>query len=311
MRVIFMGTPAFAVGTLRALQEAGHQVVLTVTQPDKPKGRSKKLVPSPVKEEALIHGIPVFQPEKIRDPQAISTLRDYPADVIVVVAFGQILPEEVLQMTPYGCINVHASLLPRWRGAAPIQWSIMQGDAATGVTTMQMDAGLDTGDLLLQREVPIAPKETGGSLTEKLCDAGAKLLLQTLDALQAGEITPKPQGDSPTPYAGRITKETARIDWEADAGQIERLIRAMDPQPGASTRYQGQTMKLFDADVVEGEDDAAPGTIVKVTKEAFFVQTGSGMLQVNELQMPGKKRMACAAFLRGNSVKEGTILNFC
>ncbi len=311
MRVIFMGTPEFAVGTFKALIRAGHQVVLAVTQPDKPKGRSKRPAPSPVKEKAQSFGIPVFQPKKIRDPEAVSYLSGYPADVIVVVAFGQILPEEVLQMTRYGCINVHASLLPRYRGAAPIQWAIINGDAVSGVTTMQMDAGLDTGDILLQKEVPLDQKETGGSLTEKLSAAGADLLVKTLSALQAGNITPVKQGESPTPYAARITKETGRIHWEEPAKRIECLIRAMDPQPGATTRYEGETMKIWDGDVVDEDKEAAPGTIVKVTKEAFFVQTGAGTLQVNALQMPGKKRMDSAAFLRGNEVKEGTILNFC
>ena len=214
MRVIFMGTPDFAVGTLEALIQAGHQVVLAVTQPDKPKGRGGKMQFPPVKETALEHGIPVFQPRKVREPENIEELKKYQADVIVVVAFGQILPREILELTPYGCINVHASLLPSYRGAAPIQWAVINGEAVSGVTTMQMDEGLDTGDMLLKTEVPLEPKETGGSLHDKLAAAGASLCVRTLKALEEGTVTPKKQGESPTAYASMLKKEMGEICWE-------------------------------------------------------------------------------------------------
>lgn len=308
MKVIFMGTPDFSVGTLQELVDAGHEVVLAVTQPDKPKGRGKEMQFTPVKECALQHGIPVYQPRRIREPECIEELRKYEADIMVVVAFGQILPKEILEMTKYGCVNVHASLLPKYRGAAPIQWSIIDGEEVTGVTTMQMNEGLDTGDMLLKVEIPIEEKETGGSLHDKLAAAGAKLCVETLEGLKAGNITPIPQGETTTSYAKMLDKQLGNIDWSKSAVEIERLIRGLNPWPSAYTDWSGKVMKIWDAKVVHDAGEGNPGAIIKVEKEAFYVQTGNGLLKVLELQIPGKKRMDVGAFLRGYQVKEGEML---
>lgn len=308
MKIIFMGTPDFSVGTLEALVEAGHEVVLAVTQPDKPKGRGKEMQFTPVKECALKHNIPVFQPKKVREPECVEELRKYNADVMVVVAFGQILPKEILEMTPYGCVNVHASLLPKYRGSAPIQWAIIDGEEVTGVTTMQMDEGIDTGDMLLKKEVVIDKKETGGSLFDKLAEEGAKLCVETLKELEEKTVTPIPQGETTTAYAKMIRKELGDIDWTKRGIEIERLIRGLTPWPSAYTNWNGKVMKIWDAEVVEGSSEAAPGTIIKVEKDAFYVQTGENLLKVCELQIPGKKRMDAGAFMRGYQVKEGVVL---
>ena len=306
MRIIFMGTPDFSVGTLEALVEAGHEVVLAVTQPDKPKGRGKEMQFTPVKECALRHGIPVFQPKKVRDPECVEELKKYQADVCVVIAFGQILPKEILEMTPYGCINVHASLLPSYRGAAPIQWAVIRGEKISGVTTMQMDEGLDTGDMLEKTEIILDEKETGGSLHDKLAEAGAKLCVHTLDKLVQGDLTPQKQGESPTEYARMLDKKLGDINWEQSAVEIERMIRGLNPWPSAYTDWNGKTMKIWEADAVPGENtEKAPGTITDVTKDDFAVQTGDGQLRVRALQIPGKKRMEADAFLRGYQVKVG------
>ena len=308
MRVIFMGTPDFSVGTLEALVQAGHEVVLAVTQPDKPKGRGGKMQYTPVKEKALEYGIPVFQPAKVREPACVEELAGYRADVIVVIAFGQILPRPILELTPYGCINVHASLLPKYRGAAPIQWALIDGETVTGVTTMQMDEGLDTGDMLLETEVPIGADETGGSLHDKLAAAGAKLCVETLKALEEGTVTPRKQGESPTKYARMLDKELGRIDWSRDAASIERLIRGLNPWPSAYTLWEGKTMKIWAAEVLDGDSALPCGAVADVTKTGFSVQTGSGLLRILELQIPGKKRMSADAFLRGYRMEPGTRL---
>lgn len=308
MKVIFMGTPDFSVGTLEALVAAGHEVVLAVTQPDKPKGRGKEMQFTPVKECALKYNIPVFQPRRVREADCIEELRRYHADIMVVVAFGQILPKEILEMTAYGCVNVHASLLPKYRGAAPIQWSIIDGEAVTGVTTMQMDEGLDTGDILLKTEIPIDAKETGGSLHDKLAEAGAKLCVETLQALQNKAVTPIPQGETTTAYAKMLNKQLGNIDWTQSAVAIERLIRGLTPWPSAYTDWNGKVMKIWDSEVVEGEGGKKPGTIVQVEKDAFYVQTGEGVLKICELQIPGKKKMDAGAFLRGYQIKTGELL---
>lgn len=305
MKVIFMGTPDFSVGTLAALVEAGHEVVLAVTQPDKPKGRGKEMQYTPVKEYALEKGIPVYQPEKVRRPECIEELKKYQADVCVVIAFGQILPKEILEMTPYGCINVHASLLPKYRGAAPIQWAIINGESISGVTTMQMDEGLDTGDMLEKVEVPLGEKITGGELHDLLAEAGAKLCVQTLEKLEKGELKPEKQSETPTAYARMLDKKLGNIDWTRPAVEIERLIRGLNPWPSAYTTWNEKTMKIWDADVVDEEKTAEPGTIIEVTKQTFSVQTGEGALRINELQIPGKKKMSADAFLRGYQVKTG------
>ncbi len=318
MRVIFMGTPDFSVGTLNALAEAGHDVVLAVTQPDKPKGRGGKYQLTPVKEAAIGRGIPVFQPKRVRAPECIEELKKYKADIMVVVAFGQILPKEILEMTPYGCVNVHASLLPKYRGAAPIQWAVINGEKVSGVTTMQMDEGLDTGDMLLKTEIVLDEKETGESLHDKLAAAGAKLCVETLKALEEGSVEPKKQGESPTEYARMLDKSLGNIDWNDSAVSIERLMRGLNSWPGAYTDWNGKVMKLWTADVYMSQEKAecetgnakkiVPGTVIKVEKDGFYVQTGEGLLKVTELQIPGKKKMDAAAFLRGYKLQEGEIL---
>lgn len=307
MRVIFMGTPDMAAGTLQALA-AEHEVVLAVTQPDKPKGRGGKMQHTPVKEKALSLGIPVYQPEKVRDPACVEKLRKYKADVVIVIAFGQIIPKEILDMAPYGCINIHASLLPKYRGAAPIQWAVINGEKVSGVTTMQMDEGLDTGDILFKEEIILEEKETGGTLHDKIAEAGARLCLKTLAAAQAGELAPVKQGESPTEYARMLDKDMGNIRWEDPAVKIERLIRGLNPWPSAYTGWKGKVMKLWRADVYEGETGEVPGTVVRVEKDGFSVQTGKGVLKVTELQIPGKKRMEAGAFLRGYPIKEGEVL---
>lgn len=308
MKIIFMGTPDFSVGTLEALIEAGHEVVLAVTQPDKPKGRGKEVQFPSVKEAALAHGIPVFQPKRVRNPECIEELKKYQADVMVVIAFGQILPKEILEMTTYGCINVHASLLPKYRGAAPIQWAVINGERVSGVTTMQMDEGLDTGDMIQKTEIVLDEKETGGSLHDKLAAAGAALCVETLKAVEEGTATFTKQGESPTAYARMLDKKLGNVDWTTTAVEIERLIRGLNPWPSAYTMWNGKVMKLWEAEVLEENSDLAPGTIARVDKEAFYVQTGDGMLKVCALQIPGKKRMQADAFLRGYQVKQGEIL---
>ena len=308
MRVVFMGTPEFAVPSLEQLIKDGHEVVGVFAQPDKPKGRGYKLAAPPVKEAALAHNIPVYQPVKMRDGEALSILKELNPEVIVVVAYGKILPKEILEYPKYGCINIHASLLPKLRGAAPIQWSIINGFEKTGVTSMQMDEGLDTGDMLTKVVVPLEKDETGGSLFDKLSVAGAKLCVETLKALQEGTVTPIPQGDSPTSYAKMLDKQLGNIDWNKSAVEIERLIRGLTPWPSAYTNWQDKVMKIWDAFVCDEANSAEPGTIVKVEKDAFYVQTGKGLLVVRELQIPGKKPMDAGAFLRGYQIKESEML---
>lgn len=308
MRIIFMGTPDFSVGTLEALIKAGHEVCLVVTQPDKPRGRGKEMQFTPVKETALKYGIPVYQPKKIREPQCVEELKKYNADVMVVIAFGQILPKEILELTPYGCINVHASLLPKYRGAAPIQWAIIEGESVTGVTTMQMDEGLDTGDMILKEEVKIEEEETGETLHDKLAMAGAGLCVKTLAALESGEAVFEKQGESPTAYAKMLTKDLGNINWKDTAVRIERLIRGLNSWPSAFTHWEGKVMKIWRAKAEEQLcDKAEPGTVLQVGKNDFAVQTGEGVLRVYEVQIPGKKRMEAGAFLRGYTLNPGTV----
>lgn len=312
MRVIFMGTPDFAVGTLEALIEAGHEVCLAVTQPDKPKGRGKEMQYPPVKDAALAHGIDVYQPVKVRNPECVAELRKYQADVIVVVAFGQILPKEILDMTPYGCINVHASLLPKYRGAAPIQWAIIGGEEVTGITTMQMDEGLDTGDMILKAEVSITEDETGESLHDKLAATGAALCVETLEALDEGTAVFEHQGESPTSYAKMLDKKMGDIDWNKTAIEIERLVRGLNSWPSAYTHWEDKVVKIWNAKAQPSTEQAkgtTPGTVTEVTKEYFVVQTKEGTLRVNEVQLPGKKRMETSAFLRGYTLEKGTVFH--
>lgn len=323
MKIIFMGTPDFSVGTLEELLAAGHEVTLAVTQPDKPRGRGKSMQFSPVKEAALAHGIEVYQPRRVREEACIEYLREYDADIIVVVAFGQILPKEILDMPRYGCVNVHASLLPKYRGAAPIQWAVINGETVTGVTTMRMDEGLDTGDMILKEEVALAPEETGGSLFERLAKVGAKLCVKTLEAIENGTAVYTPQDHALATHTTIIKKQLGEIDWTKSAQEIERLTRGLNPWPSAYTYLNGKTLKIWRASVLgqeeadrclgrmtqpqeaEGAGQREPGCIVEVTKDSLTVQTGQGLLQLLEVQLEGKKRMNADAFLRGFQIEAG------
>lgn len=308
MRIVFMGTPDFAVPALETLIQSEHQVVGVVTQPDKPKGRGKAVQMPPVKEKALEYDIPVFQPVRIRNEEAVGQLRQWKPDVIIVAAFGQILPKEILEMPRYGCLNIHASLLPKYRGAAPIQQAVIDGAEESGVTIMQMDEGLDTGDMLKKASVRLDKKETGESLHDKLAVLGGPLVLEVLRELSEGTAVPVPQREEESSYAKMLKKNMGHIDWTKSAAVIERLIRGLNSWPSAYTGYEGKTMKIWDADVVQEQTEHAPGTVVRVKKDAICVQTGEGILEVKEVQLEGKKRMDMGAFLRGYHMKEGMIL---
>ena len=312
MKIIFMGTPDFASGILEALIGAGHEVVLAVTQPDKPKGRGKAVQFPPVKQTALAHNIEVFQPQRIRRPECVARLAGYGADIFIVAAFGQILPQELLDLPPFGCVNIHASLLPRYRGSSPIQWAVINGDASTGVTTMQMDAGIDTGDILETMEVPLAPDETGGSLFEKLSAAGARLCLSTLSHIADGSVTRTRQNEADASYVGMITKQMGEIDWRRPAAETERLIRGLNPWPGTCTALAGKTLKIWKAAVAPeteaGMADVPAGSVVLADKKRLYIRTGEGLLSLQEVQLEGKKRMDVGAFMRGCPVAEGTVL---
>ncbi len=320
MKIVFMGTPDFAVEALRAVMEAGHQVAAVVTQPDKPRGRGKEVQMTPVKACALEHGIPVLQPVKIRE--AAGALGAYQADIFVVAAFGQILPEEILKLPRFGCVNIHASLLPKYRGAGPIQWAIINGEKITGVTIQQMEKGLDTGDILFKTEVEIAPRETADTLHDKLAAAGAKLIVEALPQIEAGEVTPVRQNDDESCYARRLEKSMGKIHWQQSAQKLDCLIRGLISWPGAFTVYRGKTLKIWEEEVaaeneaaagdgLQAQDnssyvrDAAPGTVVRVDRDAFYVRTGDGLLKILEVQPEGKKRMAVKDFLLGYPVKPG------
>ncbi len=309
MKIIFMGTPDFSVGTLEALIQAGHEITLVVSQPDKPKGRGHELAPTAVKIVAEQHGLKVFQPKKLRDPETIKVLEETPADVIVVIAFGQIVPPAVLHMKKYGCINVHGSLLPKYRGAAPIQWAVIDGEKESGVTIMQMDEGLDTGDMLLKKAVPLDEKETSGSLFDKLSKLGASACVEALEKLEKGELKSEKQGESPTEYAGMLTKDMGELDFTKSAVELERLIRGFNPWPSAYTNLGDKVLKIWAAEVCGRKDDkAACGEITEVEKDAFVVACGEGALKVTELQLQGKKRMDTGAFLRGYRLEIGSRL---
>ena len=308
MKIVFMGTPDFAVGALEALVEAGHDVVAVVTQPDKPKGRGKEMQQTPVKECALKHNIDVFQPVKIKTPEAVEVLRGYGAELFVVAAFGQILSKEILDMPKFGCVNIHASLLPKYRGAAPIQWAILDGEKETGVTIMHMNEGLDTGDMLTKVVVPIEDTDTGESLFDKLAEAGAKLLIETIPQIEAGELTPQPQDDSLSTYAKMIKKEMGLIDWKKEAVVLERLVRGMNSWPSAYTHFNGKTLKIWETEIEEGNRNMAPGMVAEVTKNSIKVQTGQDLLVLKQIQLEGKKRMDVASFLLGYKVEPGTVL---
>jgi len=318
MKIIFMGTPDFAASALEKIVEAGHEITLVVTQPDKPKGRSGELQVSDVKACALKHGFPVFQPERIKLPENVAYLKKYEADIYVVAAFGQILSQEILDIPKFGCVNIHASLLPKYRGAAPIQQAIIDGEKTTGVTIMQMAAGMDTGDILLQREIPIDDNETGGGLFDKLSELGAELIAEALPKIERGELTPVPQDEKLATKCGKLSKNMGKIDFSKNAITIRNLVRGLNPWPSAYTRLDGKMLKIWSADAIDDKNvkeiagnvevlkNAAPGTVSFVTKDAVGVATGKGTLVLKEVQLEGKKRMLVKDFLLGNKVEIGT-----
>lgn len=308
MRIVFMGTPDFSVPTLEALLKGGHEVIGVVTQPDRPKGRGKAVLMTPVKEKALEYGIPVYQPVKAREESFVELLRSLKPDAMVVIAFGQILPKAILDIPKYGCINIHASLLPKYRGAAPLQWVVLEGEKETGITTMMMDVGMDTGDMLEKLVVPVDKKETYGSIHDKLSVLGGELILSTLGKLENGTLERTPQPEDEATYTKKITKVMGDIDWTEDAAVIERYIRGLNPWPSAYTSWNGKTLKIWDADVLEQEYSGEPGEIIKVEKDGVLVKTGKDTLVLREVQLEGKKRMEIQAFLRGYQLSHGTIL---
>lgn len=306
MRIVFMGTPDFAVPSLQALIDAGHDVCAVYTQPDKPQGRKQILTAPPVKTLALEHDIPVFQPNTLKNEDEQAHLRELAPEVIIVVAYGKLLPKAVLDIPPHGCINVHGSLLPRWRGAAPIQWAVIAGDEMAGVTTMQMAEGLDTGDMLLTYETKVGEKETAGELFDRLAQSGAELLIQTLVKLD--EITPRPQDDAQSCYAHMLDKQMAVIDWSRSAHEIDCLIRGLNPWPIALTTLSGERLKVFAAEKAAGNGE--PGTVLEADpKKGLTVACGEGALKLTEIQLVGGKRMKATDFLRGHAIEVGTKLN--
>ncbi len=311
-----MGTPDFAAGALRALIEAGHEITLVVTQPDRAKGRSDKLIPSPVKEVALEHGIDVFQPLKIKTPESVAELRKYEADIFVVAAFGQIISQEILDMPKYGCVNIHASLLPKYRGASPIQRVILDGEKTTGVTIMQMDAGIDTGDMIYKIVTEIRDEDTFETLHDRLMEIGGRAIVKALQLIEAGTATREKQDDSQSCYAKLISKDMGRIDFTKSADEISRLVRGMNPWPSAFTFLKGKQLKVwsvkkanvFDTELSAKLAKAQCGEIVDVNKECFTVKCGEGAISIYELQLEGKKRMMTKDFLLGVKPELGTVL---
>ena len=303
MKIIFMGTPDFAAASLEALIASRHEIQAVVTQPDKPKGRKGELTPSPVKVIAKREGIKVYQPLKVRDEEFVKTLRAYNPDVMVVVAFGQIIPLSILKMPKYGCVNIHGSLLPKYRGAAPIQWAVLDGEKETGITTILMDEGIDTGDILLKKTIQIDTDETSGSLFDKLMALGAETILETLDELEKGNLTPTKQGESPTVYAKMLTKAMGLIDFTRSAKELDCFVRGMDPWPSAYTLLSGKTLKLWKVRAVEESGKA--GSVIEIGKESFNIACGEGAIEVLEVQLEGKKRMSAGDFLKGSTLNIG------
>jgi len=306
MRLVFLGTPAFAVPTLERLVERGHQVLAAVTQPDRPKGRGQALAPPPVKEAALRLGLAIYQPERVKRPEAVEVLRGLAPDAMVVVGYGQIIPQSVIDIPRLGILNVHASLLPKYRGAGPIQWAIVNGETVTGVTIMQIDAGLDTGPMLLTAETAIGAGETAPELGRRLSAMGADLLVEALDGLAAGRISPQPQDNAQATYAPMLKKEDGRIDWNRSAAEIHNQVRGMQPWPGAYTVVRGAALHIWRARPAEAGASGAPGTLVRTKPPA--VACGEGVLELVEVQMEGRKRMSAADFANGQRLAENEVL---
>lgn len=309
MKIVFMGTPEFSVPSFQALiDEFGVKAVFT--QPDKPKGRGKKVAMSPVKELALKYDIPIYQPIKLKkEPEMIQELKNIEPDFIIVVAYGQILPKEVIDIPKYACINLHASLLPKYRGAAPINWAVIKGEKKSGNTTMLMDVGLDTGDMLLKQEVTITEDMTAGDLHDILMKDGAELLVETIKRMNKGDIERIQQNESETCYASMLDKKMGNIDWSMSAEDINNLVRGLNPWPVAYTHYYGEIMKIYKAKVLEEEYNISPGTIIRVSEEGIRVACGSGSLLVEEIQFPGKKVLKVEQYIRGNNIENGIVLN--
>ena len=306
MRIVFMGTPDLAAEVLETMMKSGCEVTLAVTQPDRPKGRGRGVIKTPVHECADRWGIPVFSPERVKRPEAVERLREEAPDLIVVAAFGQILSKEILDLPRFGCVNVHASLLPAYRGAAPIQWAVINGEAKSGVTIMQMDEGLDTGDILLQEEIPLDPGETGESLYNKMAALGGELLVKALPMIEQGTLTPVKQNDEESCYAPMLRKEMGNIDWTMPAVKIERLVRGLNSWPGAYTFMNGKMLKIWGAEITDGSMfGGEPGTVTGTDKNAIYVACGEGALALTEVQYEGKKRMSTQAFLLGARILPG------
>ncbi len=305
--IVFMGTPEFAVPSLKSIIENKYHIKAVVTQPDRPKGRGKKITYSPVKLEALRHGLKILQPEKLSG-ELTNTLAKLKPDLIVVVAYGKILPERVLSIPPYGCVNVHASLLPEYRGAAPIHRAVINGEKNTGVTTIYMSRGMDTGDIILQRETDIEENETAGSLHNRLAEMGAELLLETLEYIVKGSVLPKEQEHDRATYASPLKREEEIISWEDSAMNIFNQIRGMNPWPGAYTFIKGKRLKIWGSRVVQKEGSFKPGEVLEINKEGFKIGTGKGILLVTELQLSGSRKMSAADFLKGSKLEKGDLM---
>lgn len=310
MRIVFMGTPDFAVGSLQALCESGkHEILAVVTQPDRPKGRGNKLLQTPVKEYALAQGLTVYQPQKVKTPEFVELLHELQPELIVVAAFGQFLSKEILELPKYGCINVHASLLPKYRGAAPIQYAIIKGEKESGVTIMQMDIGMDTGAMLDKVVVPIAENTTMGELHDALREQGAALLLEVIDKIAAGTAVAEPQDDAQATYATLLDRSMERIDWSKTAQEVHNLIRGFNPAPSTFTKLpNGKSLKIWGSKMTDKSSAAAAGTVIETGKHSFFVACGEGVLEITEVQPESKKRMPAQVFLNGRGVQEGDLL---
>ncbi|WP_303710563.1 methionyl-tRNA formyltransferase [Phascolarctobacterium succinatutens] len=310
MRIVFMGTPDFAVGSLQALCESGkHEILAVVTQPDRPKGRGNKLLQTPVKEYALEQGLTVYQPQKVKTPEFVELLHELQPELIVVAAFGQFLSKEILELPKYGCINVHASLLPKYRGAAPIQYAIIKGEKESGVTIMQMDIGMDTGAMLDKVVVPIAENTTMGELHDALREQGAALLLQVIDKIATGTAVAEPQDDAQATYATLLDRSMEHIDWSKTAQEVHNLIRGFNPAPSTFTKLpNGKSLKIWGSKMTDKSSAAAAGTVIETGKHSFFVACGEGVLEITEVQPESKKRMPAQGFLNGRGVQEGDLL---
>lgn len=310
MRIVFMGTPDFAVGSLQALCESGkHEILAVVTQPDRPKGRGNKLLQTPVKEYALAQGLTVYQPQKVKTPEFVELLHELQPELIVVAAFGQFLSKEILELPKYGCINVHASLLPKYRGAAPIQYAIIKGEKESGVTIMQMDIGMDTGAMLDKVVVPIAENTTMGELHDALREQGAALLLQVIDKIAAGTAVAEPQDNEQATYATLLDRSMEHIDWSKTAQEVHNLIRGFNPAPSTFTKLpNGKSLKIWGSKMTDKNSAAAAGTVIATGKHSFFVACGEGVLEITEVQPESKKRMPAQVFLNGRGVQEGDLL---